>query len=636
MTRATLLAAVTLMGVLPQGPPAPAPGTAMITGRILSDAEAPIAAAAVTISRGGGPRNETTSVLTDAQGRFFFDQLVAGSYSITASRRGWLPGAYGRERADGASVPVVLTNGQRQSDVNIRLWRVAVITGRVVDQAGEPMVAVTVQAFRRSYPAGRQTPVFAARAQTDDRGIYRFASLAPGDYLLCVAATVTSEPSGFAAVMRAENGAPGAYMQSMTGLGTAPVVSTERAAGQTSSDRWSIASPLDLPGAPPAGGPWLTYPTTFAPSALTQSAASIVRAESGRERAGVDITLRMTPTFRVSGTVAGPDGPAAYYSVHLLNADAADAPTVDASTAVTDGSGAFTFFGVAPGSYVLRVVRTPTPAGYRLAVVGGMTGERVAMLPASPGAAPPPPQQVSSDPLLHVSQAVTVGERDLGDLALQLRAGPRLSGLVQFDGTPPGADAIARIAIVLELANAQTNSNVQPGRATATGQFATPSTWPGRYLIRAMGAPGSWRLKSAMVRGVDASETPFDLTADIDDVVLTFADASGTRAVTGTVRFDGSPARPVAAIVILFPTNPKQWVDYGRNSRLVTSAAVTLDGTYTLPAPPDGDYLIVAIPDAHASDWSNPAVLQRLAEIAETIQVRDGRATRTLPLRRLR
>jgi hypothetical protein len=56
-----------------------------------------------------------------------------------------------------------------------------------------------------------------------------------------------------------------------------------------------------------------------------------------------------------------------------------------------------------------------------------------------------------------------------------------------------------------------------------------------------------------------------------------------------------------------------------------------------MPAPPDGEYLLVAIPDAQASDWANPAMLQRLAEIAEAIQVRDGQPlTRTLPLRRLR
>src|SRR5262245_40562259 len=107
MVRQTVLLSVALVAahvgsqvsVLPGTPPAAAtqaaPGTAMITGRILSDADVPIPAAVVSISR--GPRSEATNVLTDTDGRFFFDRLVTGSYSLTASRRGWLPGAYGRE-----------------------------------------------------------------------------------------------------------------------------------------------------------------------------------------------------------------------------------------------------------------------------------------------------------------------------------------------------------------------------------------------------------------------------------------------------------------------------------------------------------------------------------------------------------
>jgi hypothetical protein len=59
-------------------------------------------------------------------------------------------------------------------------------------------------------------------------------------------------------------------------------------------------------------------------------------------------------------------------------------------------------------------------------------------------------------------------------------------------------------------------------------------------------------------------------------------------------------------------------------------------GTFTLPAPPAGEYCLVAVPEAQTVDWRNPAVLTRLAVLAERIQMVDGRPlTRALVLRRL-
>jgi hypothetical protein len=65
-----------------------------------------------------------------------------------------------------------------------------VITGRVVNAAGEPVVGVPVVAERVRDEDGRPlpTPEKAAASslrQTDDRGVYRWYGLAPGSYVVC-------------------------------------------------------------------------------------------------------------------------------------------------------------------------------------------------------------------------------------------------------------------------------------------------------------------------------------------------------------------------------------------------------------------------------------------------------------------
>jgi len=72
------------------------------------------------------------------------------------------------------------------------MWRTAVIGGRVTDDNGDPLIGAEVRAMRQQYVAGRphyDTPI---RARTDDRGVYRFSTLIPGDYLVAAVSTKVS------------------------------------------------------------------------------------------------------------------------------------------------------------------------------------------------------------------------------------------------------------------------------------------------------------------------------------------------------------------------------------------------------------------------------------------------------------
>ena len=104
-----------------------------------------------------------------------------------------------------------------------------------------------------------------------------------------------------------------------------------------------------------------SYPTTFFQNATTPLEATVITLGSGEERNGVDLSLRLVPAVRISGTLTGPDGPVKDIGVlwcrrgteTLLN-DAFFA----AASAATDATGGFTFLGVPPGAYTDQGLRS--------------------------------------------------------------------------------------------------------------------------------------------------------------------------------------------------------------------------------------------------------------------------------------
>jgi hypothetical protein len=105
---------------------------------------------------------EAPVVMSDRDGRFSIDATI-GQSVLLASKSG-----YGRIEI----TPMTAT------PIEIRLRRGAVISGRIADDAGEPIVGARVTVERLSgSPPDRST---AAATETDDRGEYRIGSLPAG------------------------------------------------------------------------------------------------------------------------------------------------------------------------------------------------------------------------------------------------------------------------------------------------------------------------------------------------------------------------------------------------------------------------------------------------------------------------
>jgi protocatechuate 3,4-dioxygenase beta subunit len=167
-------------------PPAPtATGTAAIRGRVFaSDSGRPLRRARIQINGPGLPGNgQTTS--TDADGRYEIRDLAGGRYNISVSRSGYLRLSYGQRRPFELGKPFDLANGQRADNVDFTLPRMSLITGRILDEANEPISGVRVMAMRPIFFEGRRRLLPEGQpAMTDDAGQYRLLGLTPGSYFV--------------------------------------------------------------------------------------------------------------------------------------------------------------------------------------------------------------------------------------------------------------------------------------------------------------------------------------------------------------------------------------------------------------------------------------------------------------------
>ena len=182
----------------PTQPPPPPPTTSAISGVVIDAVtKEPLEDVTVALNFVDGKTSIRRQDLTDEKGRFVFVNLPAGDkYTLSASAPGFIDGGLSRDSARPFSTltNIALIADQWISDMSIPMWRPGSITGRVLDEAGEPVVGVFVRAVRRARAGGRD--VFAAGPlnATDDTGAYRISNLDPGQYIVNVPSVLGQTP----------------------------------------------------------------------------------------------------------------------------------------------------------------------------------------------------------------------------------------------------------------------------------------------------------------------------------------------------------------------------------------------------------------------------------------------------------
>jgi hypothetical protein len=422
-------------------PPQPAPpATAFILGRAIDGSTGkPIAGATIVLgtssaasfAEGIGLPSTAPAlsrfparVLTDSNGSFVFRELPAGTYSLSGTKAGYSSAAYGRSSvSDIASQSIVLRDAERRGDMNLRFWKYGSISGRVLDEAGEPLVGLSLRVFRRTVTAGRpQYTVAGTTATTDDRGMYRAATLTPGSYVVAIVTTQATAPVALIdELAAAESGGGGAEfrreLDRSGGIGSA-------ISGGQRIGSWMLGqSTSEFAGRAALNpraekGRVLVYPTTYYPNASAISSATVIAIDSGEERAAVDLRIKPVPAFSVSGQLSSADTNTGFTTITLTAAGVEDSirsGDLTSATTSTDASGAFTFLGVPSGDYTMRMVKAPPrPVSTSSMTTIIQTGTTTISSGGGPtGAAP-----LGPEPTWWAEASVSVRDRDVSGVVL--------------------------------------------------------------------------------------------------------------------------------------------------------------------------------------------------------------------------
>ena len=151
--------------------------TGLISGRIINENGQGVAGATIFLRRitSGSP---TRNTISDSEGNFRVNGLDQGVYTINATAP-----AYVYDIIPGPT-PTYYRLGDT---VQLRMVRGGVLTGRVTNASGDPVIGVRVRMARVRDARGQlsKLPSNAFFEQpTDDRGVYRIYGIAPGGYVV--------------------------------------------------------------------------------------------------------------------------------------------------------------------------------------------------------------------------------------------------------------------------------------------------------------------------------------------------------------------------------------------------------------------------------------------------------------------
>jgi protocatechuate 3,4-dioxygenase beta subunit len=298
-----LVTAILIAGFCQAQPPGagtpglPKPPSARLEGRVVHALTGePLRKVKLTLQPYGNPgAGFQTAVASDEEGRFAFDELEPGNYLLRAARMGFLPAPYGARRPGSPGTGIALAEGQTLRGIEFRLTPQAVVSGRILDEDGDPVEGAQVFALLWTFRQNRRELAPVSSAAANDKGEYRLTGLPAGKYYL--SASLTN---------------------------------------------------LEIPAFPGPGKFEENYAATYYPGVADPSAAAQIEVGAGAEISGMGLRLLKSRVFRVSGKVA----PAKSTRVVLIPRDfLTGAGAAGGLSRLTDAEGKFELAGVFPGSY---------------------------------------------------------------------------------------------------------------------------------------------------------------------------------------------------------------------------------------------------------------------------------------------
>jgi hypothetical protein len=288
-----------------------------VEGRVISAADGTSlkSARVVLMPQQRQQAKDPLGTMSDANGHFVLNNVLPGRYEFLAIHSGYVTQHFKPDNGPEKGAILTLGPGQELDNVLFRMTRAAVISGRVLNEEGEPIVGVPVRAERRETEdefegedsvLARRPELSLERATiTDDRGEYRLFGLPPNEYYVQVGGLAEPDRTGY-----------------------------------DRSDYW-IQQSLGS-----------EYGTTYYPGVSQVTQAQVVPLKPGDE-VQADIAVHRVKTVEVSGRVRGLSGPVKHAWVGLESTE--DDSYSSSYQDNADENGVFRIMGVPSGSYVLRV-----------------------------------------------------------------------------------------------------------------------------------------------------------------------------------------------------------------------------------------------------------------------------------------
>jgi protocatechuate 3,4-dioxygenase beta subunit len=282
--RGVLLPFLTIVSLASANPPQkPGAVEGVVTNSVSS---APIKKAVVTLRSLSS--NSGYQALSDTAGRFRFDNVTPGDYGLWAGAQGYVRNS-GRLLAPSQAVSVA--EEKTIKDFAIRLEPLGTISGKVLDENGDPVPGAAADGLQYSYSREGAQLAHRAMSTTNDRGEYRLFDLEPGRWYLRVTKSMV-QPNAKGRVH-------------------------------------SVLAEMD-------------FRVTFYPGAVREAEAGSIEVAAGAELRQIDVRLRKVRVYHIRGKVIDAGGQAAAKArVEIEGVGYAE----------TRPDGTFDVLGVPPGAY---------------------------------------------------------------------------------------------------------------------------------------------------------------------------------------------------------------------------------------------------------------------------------------------
>ena len=589
--------------------PPPRGATGLLSGTLVAaDTGRPVRRATVTLaSPDSGVRKTAT---TDEAGAFSFTQLPAGSFTLSATRQGYLDVAFG-QRTPGSGRPgtaIQLAAGQKLEDVTLRMPRTGILTGVISDEFGDPMMGMQVRAWRYVKRSGERTLQLAGTATTDDRGIYRITGLLPGEHLVGTGARDTSETMMLEVMKMREmaveravrsyaDAKPRGAMNAAMTRGHQRLGSREERLRRRLLPRYSAVVGRGVGDARHQRG---TKRHRHAASGRAARAGQRIHHRTGwrtaTRRRGSSRRKRIDASNREGLFRAGSCGRHVHDQRRPARAIHAHSPHQS-------------------NKYQLHIVDHDEAMS--------VEGKTVVLnnFEFSRGNAVKTPEGQNAPESLWGQMDLSVDGRPLTNVVLSLQRGFDVSGTFAFDGTPPLPPDLSRIRVQLTpVATAGVDAGAGSSATYTAGRFTLKGVTPGRYRLSASGLPSGWMLQSAVFGGRDVLDTMLEVKPgdELSNGIVSFT--SQSTELSGMLQ-DNS-GKPVADYtIVVFASDRRYWTPM---SRRIQAARPSTDGRFSFRNLPAGEYRLIAVVDPEPGEWFDPAFLDQVVGATMPVSLGDG------------